>query len=31
MQYNQIKTAQPDKQAGEFQTYAFSFFFSSFI
>lgn len=23
MRYNQIKAAQPDKQAGEFQTYAF--------
>lgn len=27
MQYNQIKAAQPDKQAGEFQIYAFSFIF----
>lgn len=26
MRYNQIKAAQPDKQAGEFQTYAFFFF-----
>lgn len=25
MQYNQINAAQPDKQAGEFQTYAFFF------
>lgn len=25
MQYNQIKAAQPDKQAGDFQIYAFSF------
>lgn len=23
MRYNQIKAAQPDKQAGEFQTYVF--------
>lgn len=27
MWYNQIKAAQPDKQAGEFQTYAFFSFF----
>lgn len=26
MRYNQIKAAQPDKQAGEFQTYVFFFF-----
>lgn len=25
MWYNQIKATQPDKQAGKFQTYAFSF------
>lgn len=31
MRYNQIKAAQPDKQAGEFQTYVFFFFSFSFV